>query len=434
MTPARDGVSMTRRAPGLFVGAVGSALVAVLLAGVLGGCAPPQRLADGSELVATSEPIPPSFEPIVIPHPDAARLGRGGLVQETREVDEADQGWLEKYQLASGYAAGGFDDEALEVIRRTLAMKPPETWAERLRTLRSGLKVRRIETDLLRIDARGGRDYVPFATCIDWKIRIRNVSRREVVFRPPAGGYRESSPSALSLTMLRRDLDIYAAELRRTWNQTVFLAAADQGAIRIQPGETYEQPVRVPADDVGSPISGLRILQLGGMLRATIEGVDGEPEVVALPIRTGRVVVVPDGYEPLVLDPLGSMQTAVDTVAPTHLLVASEFVRREQAVEAVGVAARALGRGDPALRTAALGALALLRERLAGTPLAPASEPLVIELEQRPARAAALMEGLQMLTDESVPADARLWRDWWRRLEGRGRQVPPLRLDVGESR
>ncbi len=432
MTPARDRVPMTRRAPGLFL--VIGALLLLGLTIALGSCAPPQRLADGSELVATVDPIPPSFEPIVIPHPDAAQLGRAGMVQETREVDEADAGWREKYQLASGYAAGGFDEEALDVIRRTLALQPPPQWGDRFRTLRAGLKVRRLESDLLRVDARGGRDYVPFATAIDWRIRIRNVSRREVVFRPPVGGYAASSPSALSLTMLRRDLDIYAAELRRTWNQTVFLCAAEQGEIRIQPGETYEQPVRVPAEDVGAAISGLRILQLGGTLRATLEGVDGEPESVSLPIRPGRVVVVPEGYEPLVLDPLGSMRTAVDTVAPTHLLVASEFVRRGQGVQAIEVTADALGRGEAALRTAALGALGLLRERLAGTPLRPAARPLIEQLELRPARAEALMEGLMMLSDESVPADPRLWRDWWRRLEGKGRTVPPLRLDAGDAR
>ena len=73
----------------------------------------------------------------------------------------------------------------LAVIRRALQMSPPHAWAQRFKNLRSTLQVRRLETTLLRVDVRGEKDYVPFETDVLWRVRIRNVSPREIVIGPP---------------------------------------------------------------------------------------------------------------------------------------------------------------------------------------------------------------------------------------------------------
>jgi len=385
---------------------------------------------EGEGWVRADGPVPPSLEPIVFPNPRGAAAADMRTGDERRLAEE-DAGWQEKYEVASGYAAGGYDDEAQTLVQAALALHPPEAWARRFRDLRSSLRVRRLEETLLRVDARGERDYVPFASPVDWTVRIRNVGRREVVLADPRQVEGAASASAVTLRVVRRDLDIYAAELRRTWTQTVFLQTPRAGPVRIPPGGVHEVRVRMPGPDVGEPISGLRVLEVSGTLRAALVGPDGGVDGVALPIRRGRVVAVPQNFEPLARDPLGSMETAIPAVAPPHLLVAAEFVERDDVPRGVEILARALETGDPALRTAAVGALGLLRERALGRPLAPLAEPLVRGLTRSPSRADALMEGLRRLSGATLPEDARLWKDWWQRASAAGETVraPPAEED-----
>jgi len=366
------------------------------------------------------EPIPPSFETIVFPNArPSGRTTLAGRVVDDAAVDEDDLGWREKFQLASGYAAGGFDMEAFEVIRQTLAMNPPAGWHSRLTDLRATLRIRQLETTFLRADVRGERDYVPFQTDVEFQVRIRNVSDEKVVLATPEG----ASPSALIMRIVRRDLDIYAASLKREWTQTVFLQQPGGCNLVIPPGGIHVQRVRVPAVDIGCPISGLRILEVGGTLRASILRTDDEPGALALPLRPGRVVVLPAGFEPLTKDPVRSMAHAREVVAPPHFLVAAEFVPLDRLGEGVQEVATTLEHGDPALRTAALGALSILKERAVGRPLAPLAKPFLAGLSQGSGREEALMEALAVLSGTHLPPDTRLWQDWGRRIEKRGATV-----------
>lgn len=361
-------------------------------------------------------PEPPSFEPIVFPHQNP---GRRQDLGERRLPAEDLAGWKEKWELASRYAAGGYDEEALQILDAALAHDPPAEWAARMRALKTSLRMRRAEEHLLRVEARGTRDYVPFQTAIDFVIRFRNVSREEIVFLAPEPGALDVSPSAMTLEITRRDRDVYATEFKRGWNQTVFLQRPGAPPIRIPPGGVHEVPVRIPAEDVGPPLPGLRVIQVGGILRPTHLRKGGEGRTVRVPIRAGRVVALPGGYEPLVADPLGSMRTATRTVAPIHLLIATEFVPPRRAHEAMDLLARALAEGHPSLERAALGGIALLRERAVGDPLRPLAAPLMDALRRAPGRSDALMKGLRRLTGLVLAPDPRLWQDWWRREAGR---------------
>ncbi len=268
----------------------------------------------------------------------------------------------------------------------------------------------------MRVDARGSRDYFVFGTDVDWRIRIRNVSRGPISFPAPRNLPDEPSPTAVNLSIRRRDIDIYGAELRRTWNHVVSLRQTTGGCeVTIRPGGVHEMPARLPAEDVGAPISGIRILEMEGILRGRVRTADGEDRGLALDLRPGRVVIVPAGYEPLASDPLGSLARAVEAVAPTHLLVATEFVPRQQSTRALAILVDALAEGEPALSTAALSALTLLRERSVGQPMAPFVEPLLAALDLHPERGDALMRGLTRVSGQTIAPDARLWRDWWRR-------------------
>jgi hypothetical protein len=401
---------MARRVP--FFRALGAVLLAhaVLCASCTSTQSEPTEAPDE---VPAEGPIPPSFEPIVIPNPRAAEGGVPGTVREDRPVGEEDAGWDEKFQLAAGYAAGGFDDEARTIIAAALAQDPPAGWAQRFRQLRTSLRVRRIEEDLLRVDARGALDYVAFGKDVFWRVRIRNVSDEEVVFPPPGGD--ELSPSALTLTVLRRDLDIFGAELRRTWNTTVPIQQAGGQPVRIPAHRAHEVTVRVPADDAGRPLSGIRIFEMSGSLRVTSLRAGDREEQGSLPVRRGRAVALPDGFEPIARDPVGSMAAAAAAGAPTHLLVAAEFVPRRRITSAIAILARTLGTGASTLRRAALSALIVLRERAVGRPVADVAEPLVLALQEHPERAELLMEALTTLSGKAFPSDPRLWLDWWRR-------------------
>lgn len=421
MTVARDPFGVTRPVPTLVL-----LLLVTALALPGAGCVTREEPTAAGPEPIPGEPVPPSFEPIVLPRQTRDDTTAAGLAMrgDQRPMAGDDAGWEEKHDLATGYASGGYDEAALTIIREVLAQQPPPVWRERFLQLRTSLRLRRTETDWLRVEARGDRDYVTFGSDVDWLIRIRNVSDDVLVLRAPHSGPGRASPSALSLGIVRRDLDIYGAELERQWNQTVYLHQAGGCDIRIPPGGIHEATLRVPADDVGTPISGLRTIELTGTLRAVVTEEEGEPRTIGLRIRRGRVVVAPAGYEPLARDPLGSMQTAIDTVAPTHLLVATEFVPRGQGDRAMDTLTRALAEGDPALRTAAMGGVGLLRERNAGRPLARFVAPLIDALEAHPDRSAALMEALTLATGHALAPDARLWVDWWRRAGRSGLRVP----------
>lgn len=379
----------------------------------------------------TEEPVAPSLEPIVWPHAEGARRVERNT-REKRALDEELAGWQEKYELAQSYVAGGYDDEALQVLTGALTQDPPVPWGPRMHALKASIQVRRAEELLLRIDARGVKDYVAFGEPIDFVIRLRNVSNEVVTLLAPQAD-EDTSPSALMIEITRRDRDIHATELRRSWNRTVYIQKPGSEPLRIPAGGTHELPVRIPADAVGAPIAGLRTIEVSGLLRPTRMRKGNEPRTVRLPIRRGRVMALPKNFEPLTVDPLKSMSTAVDTVAPAHLLIATEFVPPRRRAEAAGILARALERGHPALYRASLGGLGLLREHAVGDPLAPYVEPLLSGLTRTPGRADAIMEGLSTVTGVRLAPDPRLWKDWWRRDDNRRRAVAPVANQSVES-
>ncbi len=243
--------------------------------------------------------------------------------------------------------------------------------------------------------------------------------------RPPDGSGAEAvSGSTLVLTMKRTDRDIYAAELSRSWTQSVPLLAAGSEDLSIPPEGVHEVRVRVPAEEVGDAIAGLKVLDLSGELRAGRILAGLEEPFGRVAIRPGRVVALPANYEPLAADPLGSLSKAVDALAPVHLLVATEFVAADDRPAAVAILARALSTSPVEMRPAALNALDLLRRAAVGTPVRPLAEPLMNALGAHPEREADLMEALHTVTLVSLAPDARLWQDWWRReLRGEGSHV-----------
>jgi hypothetical protein len=383
-----------------------------------------------------TEVAPPSFEPIVLSRTGEAAPEDPGL-RERRALAEDDAGWGEKIELARTLAASGDDAQAMSVLDAALAAQPPTAWAQRFKQVKQELRLRQAENDLVRIDARAVRDVVPFATDVEFRLRIRNVSDQELRFHGgtvdldprgrPLPGAAERSPNAVTLDVARRDRDVSAASMDRTWTTTVPLQGPAAPDLRLAPGETREFPVKIPADDVGTPIAGVRVIEVSGVLRPTAMTVGGLPQVHPLRVRRGRVVVLPPGYAPLADDPLGAMEQAIPLGAGAHLLVATEFVPRAQAREAALLLARALAEGEPGLAPAAHGALAMLREKCVGDPLAPLLDPLMAFLESRPLRADALLGGVAQLTDERVASDPRLWQDWWRKTRATGPAVTDLR-------
>jgi hypothetical protein len=342
--------------------------------------------------------------------PDPSRRAR-------RRVDEdGDAFFAEKLAAARDAADGGADEQAIEILDGALALAPREPWGERLRALRQDVRARRVETELLRIDVRGVREYVTFGTDVDLVVRMRNVGSADVIIQPPSGSGKEAlSGSTLSLAIRRRDRDVYAAELTRSWTQQVPLVESGDAEIRIPPEGTFEVRVRIPAEEAGDPIAGLRVLEVGGDLRAgRVEAGLSEP-LGKVRIRTGRVVVLPAGYEPLAEDPVGSMRKAATTVAPVHLLVATEFLAAAERPAAMAILGEVLTAGSPDLGMAAMNAVHHLRTTAAHTALAPLAEPLLRAMRAHPERAEAGMDALTALSGVSLAPDVRLWEDWWRR-------------------
>jgi hypothetical protein len=385
-------------------------------------CAPP----------AASGPSDPALaaEPVLLGAVDG-RGGPGGKppaedVRARRRVTEDDAFWAEKHDTARHAAAVGDDEAALSVISAALALKPPSAWEERFKNLRSNVKMRHVQVDVLRADARGVKDFVTFGAAADFLVRLRNVSGRDLTLRPPtAGGLGEPevSGSALFLEVRRKDHDIYGAVLTRSWTQRVPLVGPQDDAIVVPAEGVREVRVRIPPEDAGEPISGLRAIEVSGDVRVSrVEAGISEP-VNRVPIRAGRVVVLPGGFEPVAADPLGSLDKALDASALVHVLVAAEFVAPADRVRAVRRMADALATGPAELRPPIRSALALYREESGraedGGPspeaLAPLVAPLIQAIEAHPERTAEIGEAITALAQVSLAPDARLWQEWWRR-------------------
>lgn len=373
---------------------------------------------------AAGGPIAPSLEPVVLERKEPK--GAEDL-RERRALPAGQAGWAEKLETVRALLAAGSDAEAMAMVEAALSSDPPAEVAGRLRAMRMEARARRAQDEVLRVEARAPRDVVGFGHDVEFVLRLHNVGRHDIVFgqavaqaapRRPAPGVPEpvaASGSALVLEVLRRDRDVGAALLERRWTATVPLLRAGDPPLRLAPGQQRDFPVRIPAEDVGPPLMGVRVLELGGLLRPSEVRVEGGLDLAALRVRPGRVAVLPEGHEALADDPLHALEQAVALRAAPHVLVACEFLPRAQAGAAAALLARALVEGDALLATAAEGALGLLRERCVGDPLAVLVDPLVASLEARPARARELLLGLMATVDTRLPADARLWTDWWRR-------------------
>ncbi len=358
-----------------------------------------------------------SRERIVIPRA-AAAASAVPFLRDRRPVSPDDEAWDAKLTLARDYSAGGYDAQALDVVRAALALDPPAPWSQRFADLAASLRVIRIEDELLRAEVAPIRDYVVFGEPVDFEIRLRNVGREPLSLMPPEVGASRGdvlSPGAVTLDVRRVDRDIYASRMERSWTQNFLWHRPEEGPTRLDPGAVRRIPVRIPAEEVGPAIAGLRQIVVEGTLRPARVVVGDRTQPLTLRVRPGFVIVLPRNYEGLVADPIGAMGRSIDAVAPVHLLVASEFVPRDRGPDATRILARSLSEGDPSMRRAALAALERLRERLAGRPLRPLGQPLIDALGASPAREAALMEGLAALSGHVLAADARLWRDWWTR-------------------
>lgn len=392
-----------------------------------GGGSPPE---DGALPPSEADlPVAPPLtgDPILLPGRAMAEGGGGESndARARRKGDASEEAMKEKFDAAREAAAAGEDEAALALVAAALATNPKSPWDQRFKALKADVKARHLDTNVLRIDVRPLKDYVGFEEDVDLLVRIRNVGTANVSIRPPdASGPEAVSGSTLVLTMKRTDRDIYAAELSRSWTQSVPLLAEGAQDLAIPPEGVHEIRVRVPAEEVGGAIAGMKVLDLSGELRAGRIVAGLEEPFGRVPIRAGRVVALPANYEPLAADPLGSLSKAVDALAPVHLLVATEFLAPEDRPAAVAILARALTTAPAEMRPAALNALDLLRRAAVGSPLRPLAEPLVSALEAHPEREADVMEGLHVLTLVTLAPDPRLWLDWWRREQrGAGSRV-----------
>lgn len=371
---------------------------------------------------------PSEVAPLVLERPSAPARARGPDADRRgrRPVEEEGDGFFrDKLSSAREALDAGAEEAAVEIADAALSLRPGDEWGERFRALKAEARARRIEGEVLRADVRGVREYLGFAEDLDLVVRIRNVGTGDVVITPPTGRGKDAlSGTTLMLRARRRDLDVYAAEVTRTWNKVVPLVEADAGPVRIPPEGHLEVRVRVPADDVGGAIAGMRVLEVEGDLRAgRIEAGLSEP-LGRVRVRAGRVVVLPSNYEPLAADPLGSMRKAASTVSPVHLLVATEFLRPRERPSACALLAHVLAAGAPDLEWAARNAIAHLRRATVGEPMRPLGEPFLRTARSYPERAGVVLEGLSILTGVHLPADPRLWDDAWRKTLETGTVAP----------
>jgi hypothetical protein len=385
--------------------------------------------ADPNAIGASGGPVDPEGPIDAKPFelPGRAQAQADTDTRARRRVSETEKFYEEKLDLAREYSAGGDDETALRVVGAALALEPKPPYDERLRALRAEIRAKHVRAEVVRADARGVKDYVGFDTDVDVVVRLRNVGPTDVVIRPPdPAAETPTTGSAFFLTVTRRDRDIYAATLVRTWTQVLPLVPAGAPEIVIPPAGVHETRMRIPAEDAGGPISGLRHLDVSGELRADRVECGVAQPFGSIPIRRGRVVALPGNFEPLAADPVGSIRKAAALDMPVHLLVAAEFVGPNERVGAVTALAEVLATGRPELRTAALNALTMLRASSVGAPLEPLAAPLMERLSAHPDRSAALMDALRTFTGVSLAPDARLWEDWWRRLrQGAFTPVPP---------
>src|SRR5262245_38302006 len=132
-----------------------------------GDSAPPPDAAAGATTPAGECPDPLHPAPIVLQRLAAGAPAHAPSPDEAnrRKVSEDDDAfWQEKIDAARSSAAAGDDRAGLELLACALALNPPPPWDARLKSVRVEIKSRHVDTDVLRVDARGDRDYVTFGS------------------------------------------------------------------------------------------------------------------------------------------------------------------------------------------------------------------------------------------------------------------------------
>lgn len=353
--------------------------------------------------------------------PIILRQHDGDEIREKRPVSPEEAGWEEKYKLAKRYAGAGYDDQALALIEASLASGVGTSWRGRFKSLAETIRMRRTQEHYLRVEVRPSRDYLVFGEGVDIEVRILNVSRERIVMASPSDRDRGVSPSALTLDLVRRDWDIFGSFLSRSWGRTIFLHD-DKQDIVIEPGATHRLRARIQPQDLGGTIRGFRVLEIGGVLRPTRVRIGERERAFRVPLRGARVVLLPRNYEPLATRPLESFETALETRAADHLMVAAWFLAPGQVETAYTSLRRQLISGPLGFQRTVLATVGLLAHRMHGRPLAPYAQPLLDTLAS-PAlsadRAQVLMKALALLAGTDVGPRPALWLDWWRREQAR---------------
>ncbi len=244
--------------------------------------------------------------------PDAAAK----LARAQAELDAAQAAWRSGDALA-----------ALATANHAILEGVPSELEPAFRDLRAKARAAVVASKICRVRALAEKDAVADGDEIRVRIAFSNVSG--ATLRVPRS-QKGTSDALLLLTIAREDYDVYGNA--RSSDFTLPVPVAED--LVLDPGQTREERIVVPADAAKLTHRGFSILEVRGTFRPVSIRVGDSEFFDAIPVEPARVRVFMKGYEPLAADPLGSLRKSVEKRSPPHLLTCAELLAPTDRAEA----------------------------------------------------------------------------------------------------
>jgi hypothetical protein len=263
---------------------------------------------------------PDTVQPVVTKLP-----GRGGA----DDPDAASRAAQAEAALQSAEAAWRSGDAltALAIVNRALAQGVPPETESALRGLRAKARSSVVVTKVCRVRAIPDKDAVADGTAVPLRIEFANLSTATLSVPRAQKG---TSDTLVILTLTRADYDVWGNE--RSSNYTLPVQVKED--LVLDPGCTHEVRLTIPAEMAKLSHQGFSVLELSGTFRPVVMRVGQTEFFDAIPIGKATVRVFLAGFEPLALDPLGSLKKAVAKRSPPHILTCAELLSPADRAEA----------------------------------------------------------------------------------------------------
>lgn len=309
-------------------------LIALAVVFSLVGCASTPTT-DEETAGATEAEVRSGAEPAG-PDVDIATPDQGPVVLRDGVVI-ADDEWQGMIEEAARLRASMRYEDALDAVRRSLDLDPPEPFHHRLLALEVRIKDHLLHETMIDAFVQFDRDHYVIGDVLEGEIVLMNVSAKRLVIPASklmsAMGQEEQSESETTFrsTMTYRE---YVPSNTLITNKDVKNIRVDEDIV-LDRGETYRIPIAVETLRTNPGGTMLRSYDLIASLHTPEIRIGDEEFHGEVIFRPATVRVYPRNATHLAADSFDKVRLAWDKQAATHLTLAASFVEDASKVELI---------------------------------------------------------------------------------------------------